>query len=212
MLTSKSRRCFQRVASGLEFDGDLRFVTLTSTRESSPELQRHFRALMMRLKRRGLVTGYIRVPEYTKSGLAHLHLLCRGRYIDQLVLSQLWQEIHGAKIVDIRKVRDLHGRRQMANEMAKYMAKQGAGRYSWDWGWVWPGFCRDWARLKRAWSYWNECSARLEVSFDALLRTWRYFLRCHSPDPIRSFLAHFDPGRRPRSVDAIINYGWGWAI
>lgn len=207
MLTAKSGRCFQRVASGLEFDGDLRFLTLTSTRESSPEIQRHFRALMARLKRRGLVTGYIQVPEFTKSGLAHKHILLRGRYIDQVVLSQMWQEIHGSKIVDIRKVRNIHGRRQMANEMAKYMAKDTSGRYSWDWGWVWPGFCRDWQRLKRAWRYWNEWTDKPEASFQDLLWCWRWFLRCHSPDNLRRFLDLYDPGPM-LSTEAVLAGLW----
>lgn len=211
MLTAKSRRCFHRVASGLEFSGDVRFLTLTSTRGATREdMQRHFRALMARLKRRGLVTGYIQVPEYTKSGLLHKHVLLRGRYIDQLVLSQMWQEIHGAKIVDIRRVRNIHGRRQMANEMAKYMAKGTSGRYSWDWGWVWQGFCKDWQRLKRAWRYWNEWTTFPESPFSELLQIWRGFLRCHSPDPLRAFLDRYDPGPMP-STEAVLAGRWGWA-
>lgn len=196
MLTAKSRRCYHRVVSGLERGGDFRFLTLTSSRESSPDMHRHFRALMMRLKRRGLVAGYIQVPEFTKSGLAHKHIILRGSYIEQKVLSDMWQEIHGARVVDIRRVKDLHGTRQMGNEMAKYMAKESSGRYSWDWGWVWKGFCGHWCQLKRAWRYCNYGCADpgREVPFSDLLRIWRGFLHCHGPDNILAFLKEWDPG------------------
>jgi len=148
---------------------------------------------MARLKRRGLVTGYIQVPEFTKSGLAHKHIIMRGSYIDQKVLSDMWLEIHGAKVVDIRKVRNLHGKRQIANEMAKYMAKECALRYSWDWGWVWRGFCQHWQRLKRAWRFYN-LVATVQSPFSELLEIWQGFLRCRSPDPLLRFLKEYDPG------------------
>jgi len=171
----KARRCFQRCISGLERGGPFRFLTLTSTRESSPHIHKHFRALMARMKRRGLVSGYIQVPEFTKSGLAHKHIILRGKYIDQAWLSRTWQEIHGAKIVDIRRIRDIHGKGRMANEMSKYMSKETALRYSWDWGWVWKGFCRDWKDLKKTWRDLNEFFPY--VPFESLLKIWRGFLR-----------------------------------
>ena len=195
MLTAKSRRCYHRVVSGLERGGDFRFLTLTSSRESSPDMHRHFRALMARLKRRGLVTGYIQVPEYTKSGLAHKHISLRGSYIEQKVLSDMWQQIHGAKVVDIRRVKQLHGTRQMGNEMAKYMAKESSGRYSWDWGWVWKGFCGHWCQLKRSWRYYNFGSTVDNwVPFSDLLKIWRGFLHCRGPDNLVAYLKEWDPG------------------
>lgn len=103
---------------------------------------------MMRLKRRGLVAGYIQVTEYTNSGLLHKHVVLRGKYIDQHVLSLMWNQIHGAKVVDIRRIRSKDPHRNIAGEMAKYLAKENTLRYSWSWGWVWRGFARDWAKLK----------------------------------------------------------------
>jgi hypothetical protein len=129
---------------------------------------------MARLKRRGLVTGYIQVPEFTKSGLAHKHIILRGSYIEQALLSAWWQEIHGAKIVDIRRIKALHGKGRLANEMAKYMAKENALRYSWDWGWVWKGFCRDWAALKHSFN--NLLADGFLQNFSQLLQFWRICL------------------------------------
>ncbi|MBA7669717.1 hypothetical protein ES703_77850 [subsurface metagenome] len=175
MLSSKSRRCYHRVISGLERGGTIRFLTLTSSKESPLDIQRSWRALYMRAKRRGLITGYIKVPEYTKQGRLHLHVLFRGKYIAQPVLSAWWQSIHHAKIVDIRAVKEIHGKGGLASEMAKYMAKAGSERYSWSWGWVWRGFCRDWHNLKRLWHYLNEAAA--SYPFSDLIRWWRLWLK-----------------------------------
>jgi len=103
----------------------------------------------MRLKRRGLIQGYIKVPEKSKNGKQHLHVLIRGEYIAQAMLSEWWLEIHKAKIVDIRRVGGKRTKTQMAGYMAKYLSKENAFRYSWSWGWVWRGFCRDWTNLKK---------------------------------------------------------------
>lgn len=129
---------------------------------------------MARLKRRGLYTGYIQVPEFTKSGLAHIHVILRGSYIDQALLSAMWEQIHGAKIVDIRRIKDIHGKNRMANEMAKYLAKENALRYSWSWTWVWKGFCRDWQNLKHEFD--NLIADGFIRTFHDLLLFWRYCL------------------------------------
>jgi len=146
----KRRRCYHRVISGIERGGALRFITLTSSRLSpagSEGLQRSWRKLYMRLKRRGLLIDYIRVPEVGKGGMLHLHVIFRGSYIHQRLLSRYWEEIHTSPIVDIRAVR----KDRLASYMAKYMSKEGCGHYSWSWGWVWKGFCRDWTVYKRYW-------------------------------------------------------------
>lgn len=183
--TQKSRRCYHRVISGLERGGAFRFLTLTSTRQTSHDIHKHFRTLMMRLKRRGLVEGYIQVPEFTKTGLAHKHIILRGKFIDQAWLSRSWEEIHGAKIVDIRRIKSRYPHGNLAAEMAKYMCKENAFRYSWSWGWVWKGFCRDWHDLKQIWRCWNELNP-LEP-FEKLLKIWRAFLHMGVRDNILRF-------------------------
>ena len=156
------KRMYHRVMSGLERDGDVRFLTLTSSPEAG-DFQKDFRKLIMRLSRRGLVTSYIRVPELTKSGLRHDHILFRGSYIERQFIAKLWGEIHNSPVVDIRRVR---GRRGLACYMANYLVKSPAGRYSYSWGWVWKGFAQSWKRLK-------VFSREMGWSYQKLLTFWR---------------------------------------
>lgn len=147
--TQKSRRCYHRVISGIERGGQLRFLTLTASNQS-PELAQHsFRVLYKRLLRQGLIEGYIKVPEMSKNGKQHVHVLFRGSYIDQRLISHWWEEIHQAKVVDIRLVSYRRTKKALASYMAKYLSKDNYFRYSWNWKWVWRGFCNDWRRLKR---------------------------------------------------------------
>ncbi|MBA7587545.1 hypothetical protein ES708_29575 [subsurface metagenome] len=160
------RRMYHRVMSGLERQENVRLLTLTSSPESG-NFQKHFRMLLMRLKRRGLVENYIRCPERTQTGLRHDHILFRGSYIEQAYLSYLWAQIHHSPVVDIRRV---GGRHTVACYLANYLAKSPAARYSYSWGWVWKGFARSWAILKRA-------SRDLGWSYNQLLINWRWCVR-----------------------------------
>lgn len=173
--TPKSRRCYHRVISGIERGGRLRFLTLTSSKDSPDTCQKSFRALYMRLKRRGLIKGYIKVPELSKNGKQHLHVLFRGSYIEQALISRWWQEIHQAKIVDIRAVRRDTNPRKLASDMASYMAKPNLYRYSWNWDWVWRGFVKDWQKLKKLIRfYYGEISG---IAVQVLLHLWRRWLK-----------------------------------
>lgn len=173
--SSKSRRCYHRVISGIERGGTLRFLTLTSSNESPATCQRSFRALYMRLKRRNLIKGYIKVPELSKNGKQHLHVLFRGSYLEQALISHWWQEIHQAKIIDVRAVKSERSPKALASYMAKYMSKENLYRYSWNWEWVWRGFCNDWKRLKKLWHYMNESGTF--YPFSDCLRWWRLWLK-----------------------------------
>jgi len=128
----------------------------------------------MRLKRRNLIKGYIKVPEQSKNGKQHLHVLFRGSYIEQAMISAWWLEIHKAQVVDIRKVKGGRTPKQLASYMAKYMSKENLYRYSWNWGWVWRGFVKDWKRLKVlfVWVV-GEINSRNVAD---LLRLWRLWL------------------------------------
>lgn len=173
--TQKSRRCYHRVISGLEKGGQFRFLTLTSSNTSPDTCQRSWRALYMRLKRRGLVTAYIKVPELSKNGKQHLHVIFRGEYIAQAMISEMWQEIHGAKIVDIRRVQRGRTRAQLAGYMAKYLAKENFFRYSWSWSWVWRGFVKDWTQIKQGVRL--LCELGDHKFLPALLFLWHYVLK-----------------------------------
>ncbi len=173
--TAKSRRCYHRVISGIERGGTLRFLTLTASNQSPDTAQRSFRALYMRLKRRGLIKGYIKVPEVGKNGKQHLHVLFRGSYIEQALISHWWQELHKAKIIDIRAVRRGSDPKKLASDMASYMSKPNHLRYSWNWDWVWRGFVSDWAKLKKLIClYYGQISGK---AVHVLLHLWRRWLK-----------------------------------
>ena len=174
-LTTKSKRCYHRVISGLERGGSLRFLTLTSSPDAPADIQKSWRALYMRMVRRGLIDGYIKVPERTKAGRLHLHVLFRGQYIAQVLMSKWWAEIHQSPNVDIRMYRPWGGKRRTAAYMAKYMSKEEAGRYSWSWGWVWRGFCNDWREWKRYW--WLYFNKEGKTTFANCLAGWKFWLK-----------------------------------
>jgi len=129
----------------------------------------------MRLKRRGLIEGYIKVPERSKNGKQHLHVLFRGKYIPQDQLSTWWQELHKAKIVDIRRAGKGRSPRGLAGDMASYMTKQKLYRYSWSWGWVWHGFVKDYQRLKKLYR-WVTSDINIQ-DFQSFVRLWRLWLK-----------------------------------
>lgn len=175
VLNAKSKRCYHRVMSGINRGGTLRFITLTSSDEAPADIQKSWHALKERMVRRRLLDGYIKVPEYTKKGKLHLHVLFRGSYIEQFMISEWWSQIHHSRVVDIRAVQLTRRPRKVASYMAKYMSKEMAGRYSWSWGWVWKGFCRDWLLYKR-W-YWK-CEDKGEPdTFHHLLVGWDMWLK-----------------------------------
>lgn len=141
----RHRRCFQRVISGLEKGGELRLITLTSSPGAPQDIQRSFRKLIMRLKRRDILKDYIKVIENTENGAQHIHMCFRGSYIEQRYLSALWSDIHSSKIVDIRQVKGRYrDKKNVAHYLAKYMSKEDVRRYSWSWGWVYKGFVKVW--------------------------------------------------------------------
>ena len=162
------RRMYHRVRSGLEREGNVRLLTLTtSDAATGRDFQRDFRILRMRLLRRRLLLDYIRCPERTVSGLRHDHILFRGSYIDQAYLSYLWGEIHNSPVVDIRRV---GGRHRLACYLANYLAKNPAARYSYSWNWVWKGFVKSWKLL---------CKFSKEDgwNYQILLTNWRWCVR-----------------------------------
>lgn len=140
-------RGYQRIMSGLRLGGQFRLITLTTSEESwaaGKDIQSSFRALVMRLRRRRLCSGYVKVKEFTKAGRPHLHVIVRGGYILQSRIAAWWAQIHLSPIVDVRAVQRKAG---AASYLAKYLGKDPRSRYSWSWDWVWRGFARDWHNL-----------------------------------------------------------------
>ena len=78
---------------------------------------RHFRTYLKRKLQRA--PQYIRILEYHKTGIAHLHVLIHG-YIPQKWISDAWSSLGGGKVVDIRRV-SMH---RVSHYLSKYLTKQ----------------------------------------------------------------------------------------
>jgi len=83
------------------------------TADKVPELIRALR------KRFGQVE-YLRVIEETEKGWPHYHCMVRSQYLPQPVIKQLWSDLTGAEIVDIRQVSQFFNSFQY---LVKYLTK-----------------------------------------------------------------------------------------
>lgn len=106
------------------------FLTLTCNPhryETPDEAARDMRRALVML-RRSIETKYelknmpfLVVFEKTKRGWPHMHILCRAPWINQEWLSNRWEELTGAKIVDIRRIKD---NAKAYYYVTKYIGKQ----------------------------------------------------------------------------------------
>lgn len=121
-----------------------RFVTLTSNPSWGPNPEFRARRLVdawrhiVREHRRKFKTSkmqYLAVMERTEKGEPHLHILCRGPYINQKWLSARMKELNRAPIVDVRIVRST---KQASRYVAKYVGKDPK---------AWTGCKRYWRSL-----------------------------------------------------------------
>ncbi len=141
----------------------LRLLTLTSAPESGP-IQPSWSAFVKRVRRLGDFE-YFKAKEFTKSGLAHLHVEFVSKlYLEQAWISHVWKEIHGAPMVYIQAIKNV--RAGVAGYVGKYLSKEAGGRYSWSWGWAFKGFVGVWKECKRQfpWNplgYWNRLLAHI---------------------------------------------------
>lgn len=61
--------------------------------------------LAVRLRRQFSEFEYLRVLEITKKGWPHYHLLVRSPYIPYALIHNIWRDLTGATIVDVRKLK-----------------------------------------------------------------------------------------------------------
>lgn len=143
------RRAYHRFFTGAEVGGQLRFLTLTSSDEALSkglDIHRSWTAVKMRLRRRLGPFEYFGVREVDEDdGRVHLHIVFRGSYIDQQLISHLWKEIHCSPVVDIRRVWNAG---KVGGYLAKYLTKQIRNRYWQSYGWVFKGWV-GWSRKVR---------------------------------------------------------------
>jgi len=106
-----------------------RFITLTinpavgaSKEERLKLLSWAWRTIVKRLRysHPDKPIEYLALVEATKHGEPHLHILYRGPYIRQSLLSESMAELVSSPIVDIRRIRGL---REVIRYVAKYVTK-----------------------------------------------------------------------------------------
>lgn len=137
------------------------------------KLRVHERELRRRVERKTGVRGIEYVCVDTSEGNGTLHLLWAGNgslYVEQKWLSEQWDEIHGARIVWVRRYRYGSRGRLSRYMVSQYMSGQrGAGmRISWSWK-ATMGL-----PLKRAW---RTFKVIVQGTFRELLEKWEAFLR-----------------------------------
>ena len=167
-MSNASRKAYGRMMHGLTRPGVYRFMTLTSSLESTRPIRVSFRLLVQRLRRTGKFE-YASVREFTVSGLQHLHIVYRGDWIPQSWLSEAWDKIHKAYIVDIRMVRQSG---YAAKYLCKYLAKAAGERLSSSLWWIYPGWRRT---SKLLWYVMSQVHSYGHV--DLGLRLWAEHLR-----------------------------------
>lgn len=105
-----------------------RLVTLTvsnslwaNPREAYDGTKGKVTQLAIRLRRQFQEFEYFKVLEVTKLGWPHYHLIVRSDYIPQKTIANIWKQLTGAYIVDVRKIRH---KRDVYFYVVKYLAKQ----------------------------------------------------------------------------------------
>jgi hypothetical protein len=152
LWSKKQKRAFHRILSGFtradSRNEKIRFMTLTTSKyDDYSRLNADFQVLRKRVKRKlGLKLDYFKIK--TNEGFGVLHCLVKGGFLPQRWLSQQWNEVHHAKIVDIRAC--FGKKKRLTNYLVKafYSAKQTYERMSWSWGWVFKGFVGYWDQFK----------------------------------------------------------------
>ena len=145
----KQKRAYHRFLSGLErsnFCGErVRFLTLTTSKDGSyADLNRHFLALVKRLRRKFGSFEYCKIKTNEGNGVLHVvfwDAFDGWRYgCIHAYLSVLWMELHESPNVWCRAL--FGGFKRMANYVVcHYVAGQSLiKRLSWSWGWCKRGF------------------------------------------------------------------------
>jgi len=175
--TRKARRAYQRIISGLHKPGSYRLITLTSSDQAPRDIQASWHILINRLRRLGNVRAYIKVIETRPDSRSHIHLIARGTYLDQALISALWSSIHNSPIVDIRAVQGGNRHRwAVARYLVKYLTKELHRRVSPSRHWLYPGSSHAWNSLVRATIRCNQLSPG-SVTWSQVLSAWHVHLQ-----------------------------------
>jgi len=154
----KRGRFWQRFYTGAELADRLRFLTLNSSDESvvlGLDILESFARLVKRIRWRWGVFEYFGVKERSLEEALryHLHLICKGVYMPQSELEDMWVATHRSIKPYITEVNSVGG---AAGYLAKYIAEQGVGRYIWSSGWIFPGYVGWSQRFRRVMGYYPD--------------------------------------------------------
>lgn len=104
-----------------------RFITLSRAGDSPTRISLNLKHLVQALRRKGYEFEYAAIVELHRNGQPHLHLLQRGDFIPQRVLSKQWRIATskgygglGSSIVDIRAIQD---NQNVRGYVLKYLKK-----------------------------------------------------------------------------------------
>lgn len=188
LRSDKYSRIFQRMVTGLQIaknqEAFMRFMTLTTARRVLRPIENSFNLLKMRIQRATYKKDGFKGFKFnryfklrTSEGFGVLHIIYWGRFIPQNWLSKNWHNIHGAKIVDIRKC---YSRRRKVNGLvgyllSRYLQRQPIERMSYGWKWAWLGFCKSWVKIKEIYGQMK----RSQISSMRLLSTYIIQLKTH---------------------------------
>jgi len=138
----KEARFWQRFFTGAELADRLRFMTLNSNDESvvlGINVLKSLSKLVKRFRRKYGVFEYFGVVEQDKEieERKHLHLICKGIYMPQREIEDMWVEVHRSIKPYIKNVYSIGG---AAGYLGKYLGKERFSRYIWSSGWILPGY------------------------------------------------------------------------
>lgn len=102
-----------------------RFITLSRVGPTLDTVHERLRTLSKALRRRGYGWEYLAVPEIHRNGFWHLHLLQKGDFIPQRVLSERAESAGMGFVVDIRRIR---GSSEVPKYLCKYLTKDALSR------------------------------------------------------------------------------------
>jgi hypothetical protein len=118
---------YYKVDSLLSLGEPERFITLSRAGDTPKRISLNLKHFIQALRRKGYEFEYAAVVELHRNGQAHLHLLQRGDYIPQKVLSKCWHiatskgyQGVGSSVVDIRAIQ---GQQSVRGYLLKYLKK-----------------------------------------------------------------------------------------
>lgn len=160
---SKShRRMYNRILLGLLLPGRYYFLTLTST-PTSPPVRKSYLKFSRWLRRYRPGITWLHCITVEGHGVVHMiiRLGHRTKNLDIKEVRAYWENLTGARQVNIKRVRDSHKKdladylanQKLKKSMGREMAYQGSSMVSWHWskGWLPKGFTKAFARLWLSW-------------------------------------------------------------